>query len=378
MKMKKIITMIIAAVMACSLCAATAFAAEATAPEGAAPVIVAQQPGEAAPAPAEAETPKTFETADGILSMTLPKDQTNWAVVQDPNAWFTISNGTDLITAKHVANGDPLPATNLANDKYAEIFEITYSTKNEVFVITGCAKDAQKMPAIRDAVCSFKVLKYDTLEKKEAPKPVQVREVAETLYCKTPEGVNVRQEPNTSCAVIGGIHFRDQVDVTGYVTENGADTGWLQIRYNGGIGYAHSANFSKDKPSDRTGKTIDLYAPEGGGLVVTVYELTDGRYVDDNNVYYTKASDTEFFDDKENKWVLPEYFEDNPVGQIFTDFYQDMVNEATGAPVTVRLMTDGRYINEDTQVIYNMEGGGGPHMYGEDGSVLVVPEEYNP
>ena len=391
--MKKIMITIIAAALVCTLMASGVLAAEAG-PQQQPPVIAAPQATDAAPAPAATITPsqtdtpapasapsqeesaKVIETPDGVLSINLPKDTAEWTVSQDSNGPFTLTNGTDRITIRHIANGDPLPVSQAPDEKYAEVFEVKYSTANEIFLVTGCVTDAQKMPAVRDAVCSFKVLKYDTLQKKEAPKEPEVREASETMYSTQSISVNVRKEPNTSCDVIGGIRYAEPITVTGYVVENGADTGWLRINFNGNTGYVHSSNFSTTQPPSKTGRTMDLYAPEGGGVAVTVEELADGRWIDSNGVYYTKASDTEYFDDKDNKWVLPEYFEDNPVGQIFTDFYQDMINESTGESVTVRLMTDGRYLNDATQEIFNMEGGGGPHMYGEDGSVLIFPDEY--
>lgn len=389
--MKKIMTFITAAVLICALLGMSAFAAEAPAqpadPSNPSAVAPSAQPAapqdpaatSAAPAAsAPAVTPTVFETPDGILSITMPMNEGTWTVVQDPDAWFAVSNGTDKITIQHLANGDPLPEVKIADEEYAQIFQIFYSTENEIFVVTGYAKDAQRMPAVRNAVCSFKVLKFDTLQKKEeeAPKPPEVREVQETLYCNQTAGVNVRSGPDTSYDILGGVHYGDTISVTGYVTENGYDTGWLRINFNGMTGYVHGSNFSKNQPPARTGYSFDLYAPEGGGVVVTVYELTDGRYMDSSNHFYTQASDTEFFDESDNKWVLPAYFDDNPVGQIFTDFYQDMIVEATGEPITVRLMTQGDYIDEATGVIYKMEGGGGPHMYGDDGSVLVFPDEY--
>lgn len=394
--MKKLFLTMAAFLLAFVLPGSAVLAGEAVAPgqpindSQAAPVIAAQQTEGTQQAPTDTtaptqQTPSTqtqensqtvFETPDGVLSMKMPAGTTTWSIVQDPSVLLAISNGKDRITVEHTANGDTVPEPKIAEEQPEEIFQIFYSTGNEIFVITGYAADAQSMTAVRDAVCSFKVLKYDTMVKKEVPKGPQVREGSETRYSIQGIGVNVRADANTSSEVIGGIRYGEAISITGYVIENGVENGWLQINYNGKTGYVHSSNFSKTQPPARTGNSLDLYAPEGGGVIVTVYELEDGRYMDNSGNYYTKDSDTEFFDDKDNKWVLPEYFEDNPTGQNFTDFYMDMIDVDTEETVTVRGMTDGRYINEETGVIYEPEGGGGPHMYGDDGSTLMVPEEY--
>ena len=84
--LKKTLLGITAAGLAGAMVLTTAFAAEAPAPA----------PAETAAA--EAETEKTFETKDGVLSIHAPKDNDNWAVIDDPNSWFAIGDGNDLIS----------------------------------------------------------------------------------------------------------------------------------------------------------------------------------------------------------------------------------------------------------------------------------------
>lgn len=367
--MKKIVAILVAVVTCLSLCA-VGFAEESSPKET--NIDTATQDSSA--------SVNIYKTKDSVLAISIPKCDAEWKIEEDANEWFAVSDGRNRITAEHVSAGDRLPDVVVAGGENTEVIQMFYSTKDEVFIITGYASNEKNMPIIREAVCSFKVLQFNQVEKKteEAPKQaaVPVREVNETLYCIQQAGVNVRPEPNTNCQIIGCLPYDTTIHVIGYVTKDGYDTGWLQIDYNGTPRYVHSSHFSRERGPQLTGNRIDLFAPEGGGLGVTVTETTDGRYIDANNNFYKKASDTEFFDSHDQKWVLPAYFEDNPVGQIFTDFTQTMINEATGETVVVRLLTQGDYINEDTGVMYTMEGGGGPHMYGNDGSVLVVPEEY--
>ena len=123
----------------------------------------------------ETETPTVFTTEDGVLSIRVPADDDNWKVIDDPNSWFAITDGLDLIAVDHIANGDSLPAVETANDKYAEIFQVFYSTRNEVFVVTGRIADSSDVQRVREAVSSFRVLKYDTIE---AKKPEQEELIA--------------------------------------------------------------------------------------------------------------------------------------------------------------------------------------------------------
>ena len=128
---------------------------------------------------------------------------------------------------------------------------------------------------------------------------------------------------------------------------------------------------AQDNSPRKTGRTMDLSHPEGGGLIVTLYELTDGSWVDANGMGYTKASETEWFAADGSKWVTGEYFNYNPIGRVFTGFGMYLYDEYTGNVIYVDLLSDGRYVNQNTGVFYEQEGGGGDHFYGDDGSVWV-------
>ena len=66
-----------------------------------------------------------------------------------------------------------------------------------------------------------------------------------------------------------------------------------------------------------TGKEMDLYAPEGGGDVITVKELNQGGWADEETgEIYTKTSDDQYtyVGDKGSKRVTGDYFDEHPVG----------------------------------------------------------------
>ena len=275
--LKKTLISITAAALAGTMIAATAFAGEAAAP----------QPEQTAAAAEE----KTFVTEDGVLALQVPADEDTWTVIDDPNTWFTIGDGKDLITVKHLANGDMLPKVEVANDKYEEIYQMFYSTPNEMFVITGFVADKEEAAAVKEAVCSFNVLKYDTLKKAEEAAPkYAVREINEIRYCTEKDGVNVRSGYTTDDPVIGGFHYGEQVSVTGAVTKDGFDNGWLRVNYNGQTGYTVAQYYSTTIPEAQPAPAPAPAPAEeeeliNGGQIFTgevidnVIDMATGKYV---------------------------------------------------------------------------------------------------
>ena len=81
----------------------------------------------------------TLTTSDGILSIETPSD--NWVETSDPNYWFVVSDGSNSITIDHLRNGASVPSVTIANGQYAGVYQAFVSTKNEVFVVKGLAKE---------------------------------------------------------------------------------------------------------------------------------------------------------------------------------------------------------------------------------------------
>ena len=85
---------------------------------------------------------------------------------------------------------------------------------------------------------------------KTAPAPQQtVKSNAFTGYVTSVGDLNVRSEPKVSAQRLGGLPRGSQVNVRGMVQENGKDTGWYQITYNGKTAYVAAAFVSKTKPT---------------------------------------------------------------------------------------------------------------------------------
>ena len=82
---------------------------------------------------AGAVPPTVYQTADGVLSIQAPG--ADWVALSDPNYWFAITDGDDLITVSHLSNGEALPPVTVADSEYAAVCHAYVSTENEVFVI---------------------------------------------------------------------------------------------------------------------------------------------------------------------------------------------------------------------------------------------------
>jgi len=252
-------------------------------------------PGE--PAAVSDGSVKIFETPDGVLSIEVPADNDKWTVMQDDQKWFAMSDGKDTITVEHYSNGEALPPVTLANDKFVQVYQVYFSTENEVFIVTGEVTSAEDMSYVRNAVNSFKVLKYDT-KKKAAVTPPEanygIREIESDMYCNTPDGVNVRASWSTDSNTIGGISYKEKVYVIGEVTKDGADTRWLKIKYGDREGYVYDAWFDTDKPADpeRSGEEKTVYSSDGT-LSRTIYFYNDGVWRDDAGNTYSGGMSAE-------------------------------------------------------------------------------------
>ena len=370
------------------------------------------QPALTAPAAIEAaaeETTQTLTTKDGVLSIETAKGEATWNIAEDPNYLMAASDGKNLITVSHLANGVELPKAALADEKYEEVYQMIYSTANEVFIITGCVADKNDTEAMKDAVCSFKVLQYDTLKKEEAKSEYAIRELNETRYCTENMGVNVRSGWTTNDPVIGGFGYGAEVKVTGAVTKNGADIGWLRVDYKGQTGYTVDKYYSATKPEAQpapapapttnpedelinggqifTGFEQDLYDPNTGAIV-TLKELSQGGWANDQTgeIFTPEGGGGDHFYGNKGTTLVTEWYyktyilspEDELIngGQIFTGFEQDLYDPNTGARITLKELSQGGWANDQTGEIFTPEGGGGDHFYGNKGTTLVTEWYY--
>ena len=192
-----------------------------------------------------------YESLDGVLSIQVPNAE--WVAYDDPNYWFALTDGDEFILISHLSNGEALPAMMMADDEFAAVYDALVSTKNEVFVITGCAVEQEGLKEIMEAIGTVKILKLDT---KQAIKPVaptseyEIEPYSATLYSKSKQ-LNVRGSWSVKAQRLGYLKKGQAAEVTGIVKRNGKSIGWYQISFKGGTGYV-SAKYLSTKKNDNS------------------------------------------------------------------------------------------------------------------------------
>ena len=205
-----------------------------------------------------------FISQDGIVSIDIPAVYESWMITEDSGSHFVLEDGSSRITVDHFAQGEPLPGVETSDKEYAEVTQVFHSDANEVFVITGYAGSYAEAEEVKDAVLSFKVLRYGTktaLKTDEGTaakqtQPIQtsldpgltVEPVSEVLYCTYPGGVYVRSGCSTARQILGAYNYGERAIVTGHVLSEGNDYGWLQVNYQGITGYTFAKYYSVNQP----------------------------------------------------------------------------------------------------------------------------------
>ena len=256
----------------------------------------------------------TLTTNDGVLSIETPSDA--WHQMADPNYWFAISDGTNVITVDHISNGESLPVIQVADSAYQAVCQAFVSTQNEVFIVKGLAANKETLQSLMETIQTLKVLKYDTktaIQKNAAPQVSEfgIKEMSGTYYVVADE-LNVRAGCSTDTALLGSLNYGDQVMVTGSVLKNGADYGWFQIQYGGTNAYVSSTFLSTSRPGGQTASAAPAApaaAPAGNASKPnnTTDNSRDAIPVDGNDTVTVYAEDGSwmniFFDSRTNTYT---------------------------------------------------------------------------
>ena len=203
----------------------------------------------------EADTapkPRIIATSDGVLSIEAPSD--DWEVMQDPNHWFAMTDGTNTITIEHLSNGESLPAVAVADDTYAAVYQAFVSTRNEVFAVKGCSPKAEELESVMKAIGTIKILRFDTKSAVNPETDAASIEIVplDKIFYVIGDDVNVRIGFSIDDKAIGTKYYGEEVHVTGNVKKDGADTGWYQIDFNNSKAYISSAFLSETKPAAKS------------------------------------------------------------------------------------------------------------------------------
>ena len=201
---------------------------------------------------AEDSTAATITSPDGILSIEMPGEE--WKEKEDSDFWFEITDGHNSIAIDHLGNGEMLPDLKMAGEENEEICQAFISTKNEVFIVTGQADSREGLADVIRTVGTLRILKYDT--RTAVQKETQTDQATQSninavnaTYYVTADELNVRADCSADSEAIGTLHKGEAVTVTGSVTEDGADTGWYQIQYQGRNGFVSSSFLSQTAPA---------------------------------------------------------------------------------------------------------------------------------
>ena len=356
--------------------------------------------------PAAAET---FTSANGVISIDYPN--ASWKEMNDPSSWIVLSDGANLITIDHFANGEKLPEMSVANDHYVNVYQAVFSTQNEVFVITGSVVDAAKIPEVCNAILSANVLQFNTKVAVKNNNAVQVSDFTVvpmdvTMYATA--NVNVRGGCSTNDQILGALTQGASVKVKGSVQRGGKDFGWYQVEFNGKTGFVSAEFLSKNAPATAaastsqdtsrslTGNVKTIFSEDGSAI--TIYQAMDGNWYDKSGTKYEATSDYEFA--SANSVFSTNKPQDTSVNAPLTDgftAYWGNSNTTTLTPYSdgfyystewVRYTDnhDGTYTGADGTTLYDydpisgtpedaLESDGSGHVESPDGIYTFVSQE---
>ena len=230
--------------------------------------------------------PQTYTSSDGVLSIELPDE--SWKEMTDPANWIVLSDGSNTVTIQHFANGEKLPERQIADNHYVNVLEAMFSSKNEVFLITGALTDTSKCAEVATMMSSARVLKYDTktaIQKETAAASEFSIVPADEILYSTASGLYVRTGCSTSETVIGTLGYGESVKVTGRVQRNGADYGWVQVSYNSTTGYVYAGFLSSTKPEAAASKPEAAAQSTSGDKTEMVQCEYCGEWLESGNSY---------------------------------------------------------------------------------------------
>ena len=240
---------------------------------------------------------------NGAVTITLPTAE--WTEVASNEACVCFSNGNAAILFDHYSMNDSVPVIDAVGEDNIFFYQ-TIETANAVkYVFTAYTSNKSELTGIKYAIAGAEVNaeKLPKEEKHEVVADQYSVEPADYTAYVTVAQLNVRPEGNTNSAPLGYLQYRDPVKITGIVSCNGVQTGWVQVDFNGMKGYVSYEFLSTSQPIERipetetpgTNKTPDPNHPESVGVVIVrnsseqYFELTrydDDSVLDDNGDQY--------------------------------------------------------------------------------------------
>ena len=318
--------------------------------------------------------PRTVISPDGVLTIRMAG--LLWKMIEDPDGRFVYTDGGNAVSIRHVANGESIPKVQIASDNYPEIYQVYYSTKNEVFIVTGYVKYVDANTTVRETIESVKLLREDSKHavQAEPAHEFEVRDASGTMYISAAEA-SVYADYNTSSDVVVVLRKDDQVQVTGVVFCDGKDYGWTRVVYDGREGYIYTSMLTGNAPApvdprgQKTGAEIVIY-PEKTAAGFTIYEYTNGMWYDDAARSFVTGGGLEqgyiWYDENAASYYVFPY----PDGLRSTGRLVETVTD-DGTPVSLSEFNDGIW-RDFRYVPFNYTGNN--TWIGEDGTTTYGDE----
>ena len=238
---------------------------------------------------AAADSEKNFITPDGVLSLELPDD--SWQHIPDVETWVTLSNGSDVITVYHLSNGETLPPMVVADITYTNVCQMILSSRNEVFVITGSARNESGFEDVREAVESAEILKKDTklAVEKERSDTAAVGSTKELYYA------------NGNTVIITRYSDGSWKDDGGLVYTTSSEDGSVWTNSEGSRLTIYDPWEAGELP--QANEAVRYLVNTETGKTVTVYETMEGDWIDKAAVKYFLREDGLWMDPSGGEWA---------------------------------------------------------------------------
>ena len=181
------------------------------------------------------------------------------------------------------------------------IYTVTGGTDSETFLTQSEAVFRQEGQSVNVSLPDLSAYKEQKTEK-----PVEtITPLVQTVY--TTEDVNVRAAGNLSAVILGGLGAGSGVTETGYTSD-----GWIQVQYNGAVGYIWGEYISTEKPV--------LTKKGSGTMYATVGVNIRSSYSSDSAVIgvLEKGQGIEITGTTSNGWVRVKYY--GGTGYIYNEY----------------------------------------------------------
>ena len=265
----------------------------------------------------------TITAENQKFTMETPDD--SWKEIEDQTSAMTLTNGKDYVTVtcfdKSEAEKDMslLPKITLAHDEFQEEYLTYYSTKTDVFVITGLSAEEAGIEDVRTIANSIKLAdhKYKSDDNKKVQdhkKEDDKKDEKGDEIAKTDEMYTLYNEVGNSVIVYmySDGNYRSEDGTLFQLTDDGR---WIDYYGN------HYNTTGASESATQTGLSYDLTDPNGGLHVV--YEYSDGTFRSEDGTLFQDVDGNHFVDYFGNHYYKDSMPQDDNNGSVQTYYLTD-------------------------------------------------------